>query len=1051
MRLLRNMPGKPIIMNTNEQQLQAITYPDTKPLKILAGAGTGKTFVLTNRFLHLVEQLRYKPQDIVCLTFTVKAADEMKTRIINELLNKKIIRNKSDMALSYISNFHSFCRRLLEENPFIVPIDPSAEIISEPDQIVLMRDICKEFLDLKLPVPEEFRDLFTAMPIKNFGLFVDNMINVINKIKDCLLSPDNYKKYSLKMLENNKGLLANDLYEKANSKEVHASTRKKYSRLIEYVNQDFADERTVMEMIYVIYQRYEEKLREKNKIDFGDLIYYTFELLKRKPDIANKFAYLLIDEFQDTNNAQYELIKLLSRPGFENVTIVGDIKQSIYEWREARPGNVTIFPGEEINLVLNYRSTAPILDLAYTILKEDMPDEKKLIQASNSNENTIVHLFKGTNREAEAFYIARKINQLLTEGSNPGDIVILMRSVNSAHLYSDKIKELGIPCVIMGSSGFFEQNIIKDITAFIRLINNPYNEFSWIRVLASPLYHFTDYDLSQLIQEGKQEKLPIAEIIKQGKFGLLGIEEIKILQNFMAILTEAGERMKRYSLLHVFIWLLEQSHYVRKLAVFNKIDEINAINEFLSVMNDYFSKNISSTIDEFLEYIEIIKKSDQNISIVSQSSMIRIMSVHQSKGLEFPIVFVCNVRPQSFPITASSHPYSFSRDYGVIVKNALNTEEKERKNVKFSEMVKDDESLKRLNEEKRVLYVAITRAKRGLYLTSSEGGRGKSFYDEVAELKETGLKNIMIDQLMEEPLSLYTNQDLNLQSLNEDIIRNYLQHQKLITATAGQKKLLSLSFSQISIYDTCPLKYKYRYIDKIPVFDEFDNYSMHFQGDELGLDAMYLGDILHKLIQLYHYRKRKDLHVDEIFLADKLKKAILHKKKPDSLILKGKEILDNYLRSPLAARNTMEEEKPFTIWFANKEFDVMLKGKIDRIDTLDDHIQIIDYKTNVRIEKDKFRKQLAIYKIALQELYAPEKIIKTSLYFLRSSKEIDLNYSDNELDAVKREILSTASNIYQNKFSKSPKAYCKVCEFSMFCPDSITRHDRVTHNQMQLF
>ncbi|MBM3211340.1 hypothetical protein FJZ33_03905, partial [Candidatus Poribacteria bacterium] len=447
-------------ISLNLIQHKAIEHHIISPLKVIAGAGTGKTLVLTHRFVNILKKYRdIKPYNILALTFTNKAALEMKERII------ELAKNEGIDILNYplwIGTFHSFCGRILRENAFEAGLDPNFVILTEADIKQIHQRIVEDFLNLRLNTDQFKPEEYNYVIFHSTDFLYSEMINFISKLKDSLISPEDFKNLADAGMKKYQESLNSLLEEVMTIKNISSQTKKALNeRRSDSIPIDYGYEAEMINIIYHIYRVFQGYLDRNNMMDFSDLIFKTYHLLDRNQDLRQRykqqFKYILVDEFQDTNEAQFKLLCLLAcNERLTNVTIVGDDKQAIYGWRNARVENVDDFDtdawdGLSLNVSLNYRSYGEILDFAhYAIIHEEKFQKKaediRLEPAGLGMANKpIVVMYEANSREQEATFIAREIIQLLKTGIEPGDIIILMRSVKPVKTYEDIFRKFQIP------------------------------------------------------------------------------------------------------------------------------------------------------------------------------------------------------------------------------------------------------------------------------------------------------------------------------------------------------------------------------------------------------------------------------------------------------------------------------------------------------------------------------------------------------------------------------------------------------------------------------
>lgn len=604
----------------NDRQREAVLTTEG-PLLVLAGAGSGKTRVLTHRIAYLIEEKGVFPGNILAITFTNKAANEMKERI------KKLINSKSvDM---WIGTFHSICVRILRRDIDRIGYDRNFVIYDQDDQMTLVRDCIREKnLDDKMYKP-------------------NSVLSFISSQKDSLIDPDTCIKQNY-----------ND-FRKRNLGEI--------------------------------YELYQRRLRMSNALDFDDLILKTIELFVSNPDVLNyyqeKFKYILIDEYQDTNKPQYELVRLLSKKNM-NICVVGDDDQSIYKFRGADIRNILEFEKDfpntkVIKLEQNYRSTKTILEAANYVIQNNYGRKNKKLWTSNE-EGSSVKLYKAMNEHDEANFVADKIKEMIeSKDMSYSDFAVLYRTNAQSRVLEEALIKARIPYKIVGGLKFYDRKEIKDILAYLKLIQNPVDNISLKRIINVPKRGIGLRTLEKIEEYSNQRGESIYSAI-------LDIEEIpgisqRAISNIRSFTTLINKFMAMKEVLGVKELIenvIDSTGYLGELEEDDSIEartRIENIKEFISVAVDFEQNAEEKTLEEFLASISLLSDIDKTEE--GSENTVILMTLHSAKGLEFPVVFLTGMEEGMFPIS-----------------RALTDEEE-------------------LEEERRLCYVGITRAKQILYMT----------------------------------------------------------------------------------------------------------------------------------------------------------------------------------------------------------------------------------------------------------------------------------------------------------------------------------------------
>jgi DNA helicase-2/ATP-dependent DNA helicase PcrA len=602
----------------NKDQLSAVTRVEG-PLLILAGAGSGKTRVITYRIAHMIEDLKISPYSLLAITFTNKAAKEMRERV-NSLIGDRA----KDM---WISTFHSLCVRILRRDIERIGYNRSFVIYDTQDQLSLIKECIKE------------------CGLREDSFKPSSVLSAISGAKDKLLNPKAFE--------------------------------------ARYFN-DFR-----LSKISKVYDLYQRKLKSNNALDFDDLIFKTVELLKTDEFVRDfyqrKFQYVMVDEYQDTNHAQYVLINLLSEM-HKNLCVVGDDDQSIYGWRGADIANILDFEKDYkdafvVKLEQNYRSTEVILDGANSVIKRNLGRKNKKLW-TQLKEGEKIKLHKAYDEKDEANFIAREIKKRQEEEDrNLRDFALLYRTNAQSRALEEALIKHSISYKIFGSLKFYDRKEIKDIMAYLRLVQNPLDDLALKRIINVPKRGIGAKTLEKLEER--------ALVTGESLFGLLhdlsGFDlstKVKTTLNKFVIMINSFMDMKEILPLTEFVQkVIDNTRYVDELKA-EDTDEargrIENIEEFKSVVMEFMQNSEEKTLEEFLSSVSLVSDLD---SIDEEDDFVTLMTLHSAKGLEFPVVFLAGVEEGIFPISRA--------------------------------MLDENQ----LEEERRLCYVGMTRAKQILYIT----------------------------------------------------------------------------------------------------------------------------------------------------------------------------------------------------------------------------------------------------------------------------------------------------------------------------------------------
>ena len=609
-----------ILKELNDKQYEAVV--NTKgPCLVIAGAGSGKTKVLTHKIAYIMQEENAKPWDILAITFTNKAANEMKERIANLVGD-----NVKDM---WVGTFHSICVRILRRFIDRIGFDTSFIIFDTSDQKTLIKNCLKD-----LAIDDK---LFNERSVQS----------EISNAKNDMLEP------------------------------------------FQYTAKAMGDYRK--EKIATVYELYQKRLKENNAIDFDDIINYTIKILMENPDVleyySNKFKYVLVDEYQDTNKAQFTLITLLaSKNG--NITVVGDNDQGIYSFRGADISNILNFekdfPGTKIiKLEQNYRCTGNILKAANAVIKNNEVKYAKKLWTENEI-GKLPKVYLADNEYDEGSYIVEQIEHLKREEYYKySDFAILYRMNTQSRAIEDIFRRENIPYKIIGGLKFYERKEIKDIIAYLRLIQNTSDNLSLKRIINEPKRGIGKTSLDSIEELANNEGISMYKIIKDAQ--QYGLNRIYLKsRNFINVIEELRQKQKDLTISELIKLTLKKTGYMQALKDEKTIEAENRIenlDEFLTVAIEFEEQFAENTLADFLEGITLSSDLD---NMEETEDSVTLMTLHSAKGLEFPVVFLVGMEEGIFPGYKSiGEP-------------------------------------KELEEERRLCYVGITRAKENLFLTCSK-------------------------------------------------------------------------------------------------------------------------------------------------------------------------------------------------------------------------------------------------------------------------------------------------------------------------------------------
>ena len=621
----------------NKQQQEAVFHTEG-PVLILAGAGSGKTRVLTHRIAYLIEEKGVNPWNIMAITFTNKAAGEMRERV------DKIVGFGSESI--WVSTFHSSCVRMLRRFIDHLGFDMNFTIYDTDDQKTLMKDICKR-LDIDTKIYKE-RSIMAA----------------ISSAKDELIGPEEYE---LKVMG------------------------------------DFSKRK-----IALAYKEYQKELKKNNALDFDDLIMKTVELFQACPDVLEyfqeRFKYIMVDEYQDTNTAQFKFVSLLAGK-YRNLCVVGDDDQSIYKFRGANIGNIlgfeNVFPDAKVvRLEQNYRSTQNILNAANQVIQNNMERKRKTLWTENE-EGEKLHFRQFMNAYEEAEYIVGDISKKVREkDAQYRDIAILYRTNAQSRLFEEKFLMANIPYKLVGGVNFYARKEIKDLLAYLKTVDNARDDLAVRRIINVPKRGIGATTLTRVQDYAVSMGMSFYEALKEANaISTLGRAATKV-EPFVTFIQTLRSKAEYLSPSELLKDIIESTGYVKELEAEGTEEaeaRIENIDELITKVVSYEEENEEPTLSGFLEEVALVADID---SVDGDDNQVLLMTLHSAKGLEFPFVYLAGMEDGMFP--------------------------------SYMTITSDDPT--EIEEERRLCYVGITRAMKDLTLTCAQQRmiRGETQYNKVS-------------------------------------------------------------------------------------------------------------------------------------------------------------------------------------------------------------------------------------------------------------------------------------------------------------------------------
>jgi DNA helicase-2/ATP-dependent DNA helicase PcrA len=971
------MAGERILDGLNDAQREAVTH-DAGPLLIVAGAGTGKTTVITRRIAWLIAQRGVRPEEILALTFTDKAAAEMEERV-----DQLVPYGYADVE---IATFHAFGDGLLRGHSLEIGLENDFSVLSRAEQVIFLRD---RLFDLPL---------VRYRPLGDPTRHLQALITLVSRCKDENIAPSDYAACAERL----RAAATPDDPEAIDRAEAQAE-------------------------LAATYEAYQTLMAQAGNIDFGDQIVLALRLLHERPHVLNvyqrRYKYILVDEFQDTNFAQFELVKLLAAR-HRNVAVVADDDQAIYRWRGAAISNVVGFldhyaGAKQVVLTDNFRSHQAILDAAYRLIVHNNPDrlevrsgiDKRLIAVQETLGSEPHHLhYETATQESDA--VAQMIRDHVERGVWAlTDVAVLVRSNGDADQFLRSFNLRGIPWTFSGNAGLYGRPEVRLLLAFLRAVAHPDDSVSVHYLASSDLYQVPIVDLTRCATHADRKHRWLFDVLRESETipelaGELCEEARLAIRSLVADLVrymELGREMPTGELLYQFLvdsgWLARMS----KAATARDEAEVQNISKFFRRIQDASRALRYDHVRELVKHLDALIDAGEDPAVAEadvETPAVRVLTVHKAKGLEFSVVFLVNLVQGKFPVQKRGDALELP-----------------------SELVRDllPSGNFHTQEERRLFYVGMTRARRELFLTSARD------YGGARERK--------VSQFVLEALNLPKDAARPFKSRPIEEVERFApppgRESSVIPPLAESEELL-LSHKQVDDYQTCPLKYRYVHLLRVPI---------------LRHHTVVYGSTIHAVVEFYLKRRVEGNYTSlENLLAEYERKWL----NQGFLTWEHQEARKAAGRGALTRFWHQEEAEGVKPTWIEKDFAFVVgqnrvRGRFDRVDEDLLGAVIVDYKTSeVALQRDADRRvadnlQLKMYALAWKEMTGrlPQRV---ELRFIETHVTGRREPTEADLDEARAAVETAAAGIRARHFDATPsRAACRYCAYNQICPFTATR------------
>jgi DNA helicase-2/ATP-dependent DNA helicase PcrA len=956
-----------LLADLTEPQREAVIHPQG-PLLIVAGAGTGKTTVITKRIAWLIATKKARPNEILALTFTEKAAAEMEERV--------------DVLVPYgymdvwIATFHAFGDRLLREHALEAGVSPHARVLSRPEQVVFLREHLFELPLARFRPPND--------PVR----YVEALATIIARAKDEAVSVEEFLAF-------------------ARTAEGQAQAA---------ISQELAR----------CYEAYQRLLREAGAMDFGDQVLLTIQLFERHPEILEayrrRFRYILVDEFQDTNFAQFCLLQLLAPPTAD-ITVVCDDDQSIYKWRGAAISNVLKFlehydQVRRVVLTQNFRSSQALLDCAYRLIRFNDPDrlevkeriDKRLI-AVRRQSGSPPKLAAFDTASSEADWVARQIQAQVESGKRkPGDFAILVRTNREADAFLRALNVCGLPWRFSGASGLFAKEEVKILLSCLKTLADPDDTISWYHVISSPLYACPMADLVACLAAANRTNNSLRAVFEGLRAGTSESPTVSeaarpLVEQFLADVRGLIELSRTHSPGQLlYRWLTERG-WLRRLAAAEQpqdVEQLQTIAGFFDQLHRV-EELVGNRLPELMQSLALFQTLGETAGGEDEPASgdrVNVLTIHKAKGLEFPVVFLVGLIQGRFPTPLRRDPLELPEP---LIKDLLPSGDYH------------------LQEERRLFYVGMTRAKDELCLTAAYDYGGRT----IRKVSQFALEALNLTT--PSPPAILPSSQERIARLKPPVMT---PSQAAPTQPAsGLPEPLRLDPHGVDDYLTCPLKFRYSHLLRIPIMRHH---------------LVIYGAALHKAIERFFRRRLQGQPMSEEELLQAFEQAwssegFLTREHEEMRLAQGREALRRFF-----ARQQKSPEQPSLIEekFSFHLDDFLVVGRWDRVDGQQGDAVIVDYKSSEVSDQAQANRrareslQMAMYALAWRTIHGclPARV---ELRFVETDVTGQAVFTDKDLDRTTARLREVAEGIRALDFHPEPQEFsCRWCAYQAICPSA---------------